>query len=290
MVAEAVVETEVTSPETDALALPDTSTEAPPAEQTTEQEPDYTGVLKELGFEDEATTEVDGAKPKVDGQAPSLADLTPEQAFEQGKRATQAEAEARSRQAQDQAYIAGVSRSYQAVTEDLDRKADELGLSVDDRKWLKDRFSIHNGHWNTLAQHREAQMTEEVKAGMRLALTQAGAKFTGDDKFEPGAAMDEYVGRIADHARKGYSSAADVKKAVSDGQAKLLKKLEDAGVALPGRQDMSLPEARGVGASGPGPRNLVAYNSATMEQRAAWDKADPNLVERLVAEAQRRGG
>lgn len=281
MVAEAVKETpEVTQPEADALTTPEDAPELTSQESETESSPDYTGVLKELGFEDETTGADDGQQAPTDGGAPSLKTLTPEQAFEEGKKAKEAEAEAAVKQYNSRAYLDGVTRSFQSVFDELDRKADELGLDADNRKWLKDRFTAHNGQWKTLHDFALNEGVDQAKGSMRNALTDVGKKFTGVDDFEPGKSLDEYVGKIAEHARKGYLSPAEVKAERKKAREDTIERIIKAGGSVPGYSESALTNLPGAngGARGPQPKNYAEAEAWHVSGK--WDNAQMREYER----------
>lgn len=291
MVAELLTETEQPQPDAEAQSDPNPAAEPVTApESEASDETSYDDILTGL-LADPATATGDGEAAPANETGPPEKALTPEEIREQTRRELEAENAKKQTDYQRQQQLAGIRRSFASLDDDLDKiLSEELGVTdLAQIKRVKSRVQQHNGHWNELYQNDVQTAQQAAITAMREALIEEGVKRTGNKEFAA-TAIPEYVDTLVAHEikAKGYKTAAEVKEERKAAQLDLLKRLREMGVELPTERVPNVPAARSGG--GPGPSSLAAYNSATMEQRAAWDKADPNLLSRLVEQAQRRGG
>lgn len=301
-------------PEQEEVTTPASTPEAPESipEPTTPVEEeggvDLDAILSGLDAEP-AKVEATGSTAPSDGKVDNpLEGLTPEQIEERGAQRERDRIQRESNTTERQRRIDGLNNALPTIKGRVKDTLTESGLPTETVLSVLGMFDELHGTHIGLRQYDAEQIrpgiVQEAGAEMQRQVATLIYDALKEDLGEPALkavqgsdvkSWADLTKAITKEARKGYVPAADYTKKSS--VKELLKRIDtvarEHGLSLDaftGNGGTDLPPPRSGVSAGSGPRSLAAYNGATMQQRAAWDKADPGLLERLVAEAQRRGG
>ena len=270
MVAEAVREEPITQPEAEAVT-PEIAEETAPAPEPEVVDDIATDVLKELGLGDVATpADTSDTAPANETEADPYAGLSPQEIAKKVREEVDEETKATTSSREYQSYVNGVSRSFQDTFNELDRKADELDLDADSRKWLKDRFATFNGHWDVLFKYAVENDRGAQREGMKQALINAAKKAGIESVDFPSA--DDFITKLTEHVKAGAVTESKAKERERDAAAAAVKayrkRLTAAGVDIPGVRVAEVPNNPGNGAGGQ-PKNYT--EAEAWHASGKWD-------------------